>query len=457
MRSQALFLASLWATATCIDLRKIELDILVSSRQALILFTADGCNECSRVQLELDKTSLKLPTLPIASVNCQKEPEACDESKVFSVPTLKFTTGNGQLVTYKEGFNSSSIIRYIERQSGSPVKLLTQDSYLNFRTSSPVTVVAFFSSSASEEDRDAFKSVAKRWRTQYSFGSVDVDEASASSSIIVHVGYNDDAVTYQERFNADDIEAFLREATTPLIQDFDPEVYEEIIKAGKPIAQVFFSPLADKAELIKSLVPLAKKYKDQMSFATVLSSDYPSRESRPYPMNLTTTDFEADTIAGHIEAYLNGALKPTIKSEAVPEPSKLQPFLTTLVGSTFDEFVFDTSRDILVQFQIQWCKYCKGLNEQMNRLGSKYVEAGLSDKVAVATVDVEANDVPIRIDSYPSIRLYRAKTNEVVSFQGDFNKMLTVQELDWFVSTEGDHGVSVMPQDTNVARSRDEL
>lgn len=77
---------------------------------------------------------------------------------------------------------------------------------------------------------------------------------------------------------------------------------------------------------------------------------------RAYPMS--TSAFSANRIAKHISAYLKGTLTPTIKSEPVPTPSASQPFLTTLVGSNFDEFVYDKTRDVLVEFHVPWCQYC---------------------------------------------------------------------------------------------------
>jgi protein disulfide-isomerase A1 len=105
MRSSAylLLLSALWEAAACVNLRKIEFDILRSSRPSLFLFTATGCRECDRIQGLLDEAaSGVLRTTPIATINCRDEPEACDESQIFAVPTLKFTSGNGDLVTYKE-------------------------------------------------------------------------------------------------------------------------------------------------------------------------------------------------------------------------------------------------------------------------------------------------------------------------------------------------------------------
>lgn len=95
------------------------------------------------------------------------------------------------------------------------------------------------------------------------------------------------------------------------------------------------------------------------------------------------------------------------------------------------------------------------LHAVLNQLGSKYAELGLSDQAALATINVDANDVPIEIDSYPSIRLYRAGTNEVVSFKGNFTEMLTVEQLDTFIAQSGSHGVSIREQ--SELGTRDEL
>jgi protein disulfide-isomerase A1 len=108
MRSSTLLsLAALAAQTQGVKLRKTEFNVLISSRPALILFTADGCKECDRVQEILDGVSVLTKTA-IASVNCNEEPVVCDDSKVFTVPTLKFTTGNNELITYKEPLDASS-------------------------------------------------------------------------------------------------------------------------------------------------------------------------------------------------------------------------------------------------------------------------------------------------------------------------------------------------------------
>ncbi|KAH7480438.1 hypothetical protein FOMA001_g8821 [Fusarium oxysporum f. sp. matthiolae] len=460
MRSSALLsLVALAAQTQAVKLRKTEFNVLVSSRPALILFTADGCKECDRVQGVLDRVSPVLTKTAIASVNCNEEPTVCDDSKVFTVPTLKFTTGNNELVTYNEALDASSVVKYIERQSGSPVVDLTEMNHLDFARSARVAVVAFLGAD-NQHERKVFDAVAERWRAHYSFGNVHgLEKDNKGPSIAVYTQEEEDPVYYRGPFTVADVESFLQNATQPLIREYDPIVHEEAIKDEKPLAQIFFNKRDDRAEIVKSLAPLAKKYKDQLSFMTVLAPDYPKRceqmhlskdikrgfaianqQGRAYPMSEKV--FNANRVAKHVAAYLAGSLTPSIKSEPLPEVSTTQPFLTKLVGSNFDDLVYDKSKDVLVEFNVPWCQYCTDLQVVMNELGSKYAKLGLSDKAALATINVDANDVPIEIDSYPSIRLYRAGTNEVVSFKGNFTQMLTVEQLDTFIAQSGSHGIN---------------
>ncbi|PNP80407.1 hypothetical protein FNYG_06006 [Fusarium nygamai] len=461
--STVLSLLALAAQTQAVKLRKTEFNVLISSRPALILFTADGCKECDRIQAVLDRVSPVLTKTAIASVNCNDEPTVCDDSQVFTVPTLKYTTGNNELVTYKEALDAPSVVKYIERQSGSPVADLSEENHLDFARSFRVAVIAFLGS-GNQHERKVFDAVAEKWRAHYSFGNVHgLEKDSKGPSIAVYTQEEEDPVYYRGPFTVSDVEAFLRDATQPLIREYDPIIHEEAMKDDKPLAQIFYNKRDDRAELVKSLVPLAKKYKDQLTFMTVLAPDYPKRceqmhlskdikrgfaiastQGRAYPMSEKV--FNANRVAKHVAAYQAGSLTPSIKSEPVPEVSTTQPFLTKLVGSNFDDLVFDKTKDVLVEYYVPWCQYCIDLHAVMNELGSKYAKLGLSDKVALASINVDANDVPIEIESYPSIRLYRAGTNEIVSFTGNFTEMLTAEKLDTFVSQSGSHGVSAFNQ-----------
>jgi protein disulfide-isomerase A1 len=91
----------------------------------------------------------------------------------------------------------------------------------------------------------------------------------------------------------------------------------------------------------------------------------------------------------------------------------------------------------------------------MNRLGEVYSKLGLSDKIALATIDVGANDVPHRIVGYPTLKLYRADTNEIVDYEGGFHEMLTVEQIDSFIYKNGAHGISAFAKNEESPDSKE--
>jgi hypothetical protein len=58
----------------------------------------------------LDDALPYLAGTAVASVNCDTEFNACDDAGVHKVPTLKFTTGSSDLVTYKEDLTAASYV-----------------------------------------------------------------------------------------------------------------------------------------------------------------------------------------------------------------------------------------------------------------------------------------------------------------------------------------------------------
>jgi len=121
-------------------------------------------------------------------------------------------------------------VKYIERQSGSPVVDLTEMNHLDFARSARVAVVAFLSAD-NQHERKVFDAVAERWRAHYSFGNVHgLEKDSKGPSIAVYTQEEEDPVYYRGPFTFTDIESFLQNATQPLIREYDPIVHEEAIK-----------------------------------------------------------------------------------------------------------------------------------------------------------------------------------------------------------------------------------
>ncbi|KAL6704398.1 protein disulfide-isomerase precursor [Coniothyrium glycines] len=378
--------------------------------------------------------------------------------------------GDGRFVKHDHGWSTPSILRSVKNMYGPAVVGLQQLS--SHDTVGPdFTHIVAFISEEDHESHQVFADVAEKWRGRFSFAFtanasiITAQDASKPSLIVAMPSMNSNTV-YDGPFSFEDIENFLQTATKPLIEEIDPGVYDQYVDVGKPLAYILFDDVLEIQSLSKSLYSFADKVKHRMSFVTVNTNDYPARgqmlglaqelkkgfaiedviTTRTYPM--ANAELSVDSIVNFASQYLAGKLQPTIRSEEALEQSSQAPLLT-LVGQNFEEYAFDKSRDVLVEFFVPDCDYCIGLHEQMEQLGKRYLELGYSGKVALAKIDVSTNDVPIRITGYPSLRLFRAGDNAVVDFDGTYHEMLTEDQIASFLRNHGFHGVS-LPSEANV-------
>merc|ERR1712226_451377 len=87
-----------------------------------------------------------------------------------------------------------------------------------------------------------------------------------------------------------------------------------------------------------------------------------------------------------------------------------------LTEDTFQAAV-DSNEFILVDFYASWCPPCQRLAPTIEELGEKFAN---HPRVIIAKMDACANEVEEeKIKSYPTIKLIKAGTNEIVDFDGD--------------------------------------
>jgi protein disulfide-isomerase A1 len=137
--------------------------------------------------------------------------------------------------------------------------------------------------------------------------------------------------------------------------------------------------------------------------------------------------------------FLNGALKPTIKSQPIPGV-QTSP-VVEVVGLSYQDVVLDPNKDVLVEFYTQWCAPCKAILPAYEHLASLYASDDQGrNLVTIAKLDYEANDVPDRdIRGFPSFKLYPAgsKTTPFVTDERD------VASWARFIAEKGTHQVDL--------------
>ncbi|RQM06990.1 hypothetical protein DH86_00000132 [Scytalidium sp. 3C] len=347
------------------------------------------------------------------------------------------------------------------KQSLPAVSIVTADTLEDFKTADKVVLVAYFASD-DKTSNTTFTSVAEKLRDDFLFGASNdaaVAEAEGVSfpSVVLYKSFDDGKAVFTKAFEAAEIETFAKTASIPLIGEVGPETYAGYMASGLPLAYIFAKTEEERTELSDALRDIAKKHQGSISFATIDAAAFGAHagnlnlkadvfpafaiqdtvNNKKYPYD-QDKEITAETIGEFVQAYADGKIEPSIKSEPLPE-NQDGP-VTIIVAKNYDEIVLDDSKDVLVEFYAPWCGHCKALAPKYDILGNLYKENGLSDKVTIAKVDATNNDVPDEIQGFPTIKLFKAgdKSNPVT-----YSGSRSIEDLIKFIKENGKHGVEV--------------
>lgn len=204
--------------------------------------------------------------------------------------------------------------------------------------------------------------------------------------------------------------SFVKENAVPLLDEVGGENYATYAQSGLPLAYLFLDPTDSKKDSIMAeITPIAKKFKGKVNFVWIDAVKYAEHakslnlpeakwpafvvddmpNSLKYPLE-QASDLAASAVSTLVESFLSGSLQPKLKSDPVPESQDEASF--TLVGSQFDEVVFDESKDVLAEFYAPWCGHCKRLKPVWEELAGLY--AGQKDKLTVYVLLLIAQPLP---------------------------------------------------------------
>merc|ERR1719167_1285674 len=109
-------------------------------------------------------------------------------------------------------------------------------------------------------------------------------------------------------------------------------------------------------------------------------------------------------------------MKQHFLSQTLPEDWNKEP-VKVLVATNFDEVVFNKDSDVLVEFYAPWCGHCKQLAPIYDELAKKFEDDA---SIVVAKIDATQNELEhTKIQSFPTIKLYKKGDNKVVDYDGE--------------------------------------
>ncbi|KAI9101772.1 thioredoxin-like domain-containing protein [Phlyctochytrium arcticum] len=409
---------------------------------SLIEFYAPWCGHCKALAPEYEVAATELKdTVPIAKVDCTIASDLCQEQGIEGYPTLKVFR-DGSSADYKGQSTSDNIISYMRKQALPAISKLTSDKVKDFSASDKVVIVGFFDDLESKEYKE-FESVAEKLRNEYIFG-VSSDAAALkendvkSPSVVLFKKFDEGRNVLDKSFTGEELTEFVKTNSVPVMDDISGGNYAAYLKSGLPLAYLFVGDAADRKEAGSQVEPIAKEFKGKINFVYLeadkfsahaknlnLKQTWPAfvieemEKNKKFPFDQSKT-ITKESIKSFVEDYLNGKLEPSIKSEAIPE--KNDGPVRVVVGKNYEAIVLDKSKDVLLEFYAPWCGHCKALAPVWEELGEK-VKSTFGDNVVIAKMDATENDVPVEsafeITGFPTIKLFKADSNEIIDYSGD--------------------------------------
>jgi protein disulfide-isomerase A1 len=331
------------------------------------------------------------------------------------------------------------------KQSLPAVTEVTHVNHDEFKKADRVVVIAYVNK-ASDEPAPQFNIAAEQHRDDYLFGlttdhaAMDI-EGVTPPAIVIYRSFDEPKSVYPYPVfgtTSKDIADWVKEMAIPTVDEVTVDNYSLYAASGKPLAYLFIDPSSEhKQDHINAVKPVAAEFKTKLNFVYIdaikfgdhakalnlpepkwpsfVIQDLNSQLKYPYPQSqeVTTQDIYA-----MVEKYVAGQLAPELKSQPIPETHEGN--VHVVVGKTFDEIIYDDSKDIFIEFYASWCGHCKRLAPIWEQLGDKYAHA---DHLIVAKMEAQENDLPpsapFRVTGFPTIKFKKAGTRDFVEYEGD--------------------------------------
>lgn len=405
----------------------------------LVEFYAPWCGHCKNLAPEYERAARVLKDLPnpvvLAKIDATVEKELAEKYKATGYPTLLIFR-KGKKYRYEGPRDERGIISYMKDQA-KPVswEVNSYKSLKNSMSKTEVVIVGFFKS----QDEDFYEqyvesadSMRGRLHFMHTFDTQVANQFGVTTSKIVLYQpeiYSSEYEPSKYEFTdvdgtADDIKRFYKDHIIPLVGERSHKTNWQY-QDRYPLVVVYFDVDFSfehrvQTQLIrKEVAKVARDFKAQITFAISNEEDYQdelaslslddsgedvnaayfSSEKVRYRME-PAEDFSADELREFVENVQAENIPRHIKSQPLPKENK-GPVIS-VVGSTFEELVTKSDKDILLEFYAPWCGFCKKIEPTYKKLGKMFAE---NEKIMICKIDATANDYPeqFEIRGFPTL------------------------------------------------------
>jgi len=420
----------------------------------VVEFYAPWCGHCKKLAPEYEKAALVLssqdPPVVLAKFDAsdEKNKALAQDFEIQGFPTIKILRNKGKdAQEYKGPRDFEGIVDYLMKQSGpASLEIKSREDASGLIDDKKIVVVGVFPEFSGEKYEN-FLAVAEKLRSEYEFGhTTDAKllprgESSVTGPIIrLFKPFDELFVDFQD-FDVDALEKFVEEAGIPIVTHFnnDPSNHPFVIKffnSPNAKAMLFLNTSTDNSDAFKSKYhEVASQYKGKgISFllgdveASQGAFQYFGLKDDQVPLIIVQTNdgqkylkpnLEPDHIASWVKDFQDGKVEPFKKSEPIPEVNN-EP-VKVIVADNFNEFVFKSGKNILLEFYAPWCGHCKKLAPILDEIAVSFENDA---DVIIAKIDATANDVPgdtFDVKGYPTL-YFKSASGNVSQYDGDRTK-----------------------------------
>ncbi|KAI3746780.1 hypothetical protein L6452_09220 [Arctium lappa] len=428
---------------------------IVSKQKFIVVeFYAPWCGHCKNLAPEYEKAASVLssnePAIVLAKVdaNAEENKELAEKFEIQGFPTIKILRNGGENIQeYKGPREANGIVTYLKKQVGpASNEIKTAEDADGLIDDKKIFIVGIFPKFAGEEFQN-FLTVAEKLRSDYDFGHttnaelIRRGESSVPKPTVRLLKPFDELFVDFKIFKVDALAKLIEEASTPLVTLFDKNpdnqpFLNKYFQSPDEKAMLFLDFSHDQIDNFKSKYnEIAGLYKGKgLKF---LLGDTPASEGAfqyfglkedQAPVLVVQNDkglkyinpnVEIDQIAPWLKDYVDGKLKPSIKSEAIPETND-EP-VKVVVAKSLRDMVLDSKKNVLLEIYAPWCGHCKKLAPILDEVAVSFEKDA---DVVIAKLDGTKNDVPsdiIEVQGYPTL-YFKSASGKYVKYEGDRSK-----------------------------------
>merc|ERR1712088_1035273 len=412
----------------------------------LVEFYAPWCGHCKALAPEYAKAAGQLAEkdspVKLGKVDATEEGPLAEKFEVRGYPTLKFFR-NGKPMEYNGGRTADTIIAWVEKKTGPVASTLADvDAAKKFVEDNELAVIGFFAEAEGAAAKAFLEVAGAMDDLKFAIGNADIaaEHKVSGDAIVLFKKFDEGRNDLTEGLT--DVEAigkFVAANALPLVVEFNHDTAQKIFSGEiKSHLLLFLSKKADEYKTqLETVTNIAKDFKGQLLFVSIDTDEedhkrilefFGMKEDELPGMRLIKLAedmakykpengaLDEANIRAFVTDFLEGKLKQHLLSEDVPEDWDAKP-VKTLVGKNFEQVAKDTEKHVLVEFYAPWCGHCKQLVPTWDKLGEKFAD---SADIVIAKMDSTANELEdIKIQGFPTIKLFKKGDNKVVDYNGE--------------------------------------